>query len=346
MITALIPAHNEQDNIAAAVQALQGQDVPPDEIVVVCDNCDDDTPYIAKDSGATVITTLGNQHKKAGALNQALDLILPGLTDTDSVLVTDADSVLDADFVGNAVKRIEAGYDAVGGVFRGTPGDGAVGHFQRLEYVRYAGDIKSLSGRSLVLTGTAVMFRVDALRDVIKARRARRRRIPRGTGVYDTNVLTEDSELSLALKHLGKKIISAPECTLVTEVMPTWRELWRQRERWKRGALENCFQYGITKVTWRSYWGRQILAAVGCVVSVAYLATIVYALATGSFALAPVWLALTGLFCLEHAVTVRRLGWKQMLASATLYEIPYEYFLQAVTISAFVKSAARRSKNW
>jgi hypothetical protein len=35
-----------------------------------------------------------------------------------------------------------------------------------------------------------------------------------------------------------------------------------------------------------------------------------------------------------------------MLASATLYEIPYEYFLQAVSVSAFAKSAVRRRTTW
>jgi cellulose synthase/poly-beta-1,6-N-acetylglucosamine synthase-like glycosyltransferase len=343
-VVALIPAHNEQDGIASAVGALNAQDCPPDKILVIADNCTDLTAQRAEGAGADVRPTLANRHKKAGALNQVIAQVLPTLADGDAVLVTDADSVLDADFVGNALRRLEAGYDAVGGVFRGTPGDGAVGHFQRLEYVRYAGDVNSLAGRTLVLTGTAVMFRVGALRDVIEARKAGR--IPPGEGVYDTSVLTEDNELSLALKHLGKKLLSAPECTLVTEVMPTWRELWRQRERWKRGALENCFQYGITKITWRSYWGRQLLTLLGCIVSIAYMATIVYGLTAGAFHLYPAWLALTALFVVEHAVTVRRLGRKQMLASATLYEIPYEYFLQAVSVSAFAKSAVRRRTTW
>lgn len=344
MILALIPAHDEQERIADAVWALKNQTLPPDRVVVVDDRSTDETTPRAYEAGASVFPTLANRHKKAGALNQALETLLPEMADADAVLITDADSVLDGDFIANAVARLESGYDAVGGVFRGSPGCGAVGHFQRLEYARYAGDVKTLDGRSLVLTGTAVMFRAGVLREVVEARRAGV--VPYSPGVYDTSVLTEDNELSLALKHLGKKIISAPECTLVTEVMPTWRELWRQRERWKRGALENCVQYGVTRVTWKAYWGRQILTLVGCIVSVAYLATLGYGLAVGSFGFYPIWLALTGLFAVEHAVTVRRLGWRQALTSATLYEIPYEYFLQAVTISAFGKSFARRRANW
>ncbi len=33
-------------------------------------------------------------------------------------------------------------------------------------------------------------------------------------------------------------------CRVVTELMPTWRNLWTQRLRWQRGALENLGAYG------------------------------------------------------------------------------------------------------
>ena len=41
-------------------------------MVVVADNCTDDTADIARKNGAEVFTTVGNTEKKAGALNQAL----------------------------------------------------------------------------------------------------------------------------------------------------------------------------------------------------------------------------------------------------------------------------------
>ena len=66
---------------------------------------------------ATVRTTSGNTHKKAGALNYALERVLPQLQDDDAVLVQDADSVLDPDFVAVAVAvaaaRLDDGYAAV-----------------------------------------------------------------------------------------------------------------------------------------------------------------------------------------------------------------------------------------
>jgi cellulose synthase/poly-beta-1,6-N-acetylglucosamine synthase-like glycosyltransferase len=82
--------------------------------------------------------------------------------------------------------------------------------------------------------------------------------------LYDTRVLTEDNGLSLALWHLGYKIVSPKQCTLSPEVMEGWADLAKQRIRWKRGALENCRQYGLTRIT-LEYWYRQILSAIGIV---------------------------------------------------------------------------------
>jgi cellulose synthase/poly-beta-1,6-N-acetylglucosamine synthase-like glycosyltransferase len=49
--------------------------------------------------------------------------------------------------------------------------------------------------------------------------------------VYDTYSLTEDNELTMALKTLGARLLSPRECQVRTELMPTRRDLWRQRQR-------------------------------------------------------------------------------------------------------------------
>jgi hypothetical protein len=77
--------------------------------------------------------------------------------------------------------------------------------------------------------------------------------------VNDTTVLTEDNELTFAIRHLGYDVLSPPGCPLETEVLTSWGDLRAQRLRWKRGALENCFEYGLTRITWR-YRARQLLA--------------------------------------------------------------------------------------
>jgi cellulose synthase/poly-beta-1,6-N-acetylglucosamine synthase-like glycosyltransferase len=347
MLVALIPAHDEQQGIAAAIRGLQQQSVPPDRIIVVADNCTDDTAAVARDHGAEVVETVGNTAKKAGALNQVLATLLPTLESDDMVLVQDADSALDEQFLEIARRKLASPrLGAVGGVFRGSEGGGFVGYLQRNEYARYARDVRRLNGKCLVVTGTAAVLRVAVLREISAARLAGR--IPVGDGrggVYDTTVLTEDNELTFAIRHLGYDVLSPKGCTLVTEIMPTWRELWRQRLRWKRGAVENCVQYGLTRVT-LPYWGRQLLTMAGCLVTYLYLFTIVLAVATGSFHLQLFWLAMTGIFVVERVVTVRDRGWRHMVPAVLMYELVLDVFLQLVHTKAYLDAALRRGRAW
>jgi cellulose synthase/poly-beta-1,6-N-acetylglucosamine synthase-like glycosyltransferase len=349
VITVLIPAHNEAAGISQTLKSLKNQTFLPARVIVIADNCTDATERIALAEGAEVIATLGNADKKAGALNFALSALLPGAAPEDMILIQDADSQLAPDFIERAVGHLQADsrLGALGGVFRGAQGGGFVGHLQRNEYARYARDVKRLKGKCLVVTGTAALFRARTLRDVVAARLDGT--LPPGNGrggVYDTSVLTEDNELSFALLTLHYRIKSPADCTLVTEVMPTWRELWAQRLRWKRGAVENCVQYGWTRVT-RPYWGRQALSVVGVLVTLAYFGTVAFALGTGAgLHIQPFWLAVTGVFVIERVVTVRLRGWKYMLAAATMYELVIDLFLQVVHAKAYADAALNNKKAW
>jgi cellulose synthase/poly-beta-1,6-N-acetylglucosamine synthase-like glycosyltransferase len=346
VVVALVPAHNEEDEIEAAVRSLHEQDTRPDLIVVIADNCTDRTAERAEAAGAYVFETTGNLHKKAGALNQVLDLILPVLHDEDAVLVMDADSRLAPTFLVEAMRRLRDGAGGVGGVFTGRPGGGFVGMLQRNEYARYARDVARMKGRVLVLTGTATLFSAPTLRHVVWARAEGL--LPGGTGqVYDTNVLTEDNELTLALRHLGYRVVSPKGCRLTTEVMPTWRDLYRQRLRWKRGAIENIRDYGVTRVT-AGYWGRQLFTLAGIAVTLLYLVSLGWSLATvGTLELRPLWLAVTGVFVVERVVTVRSRGLLQMGLAATLVvEMAYDLFLQAVHLRAIWDALLNNERKW
>src|SRR5262249_24663541 len=297
-------------------------------------------------AGAFVFVTVDNRHKKAGALNQALELLLPELGDEDAVLVMDADSVLERRFLSAARLRLRDGIGGVGGVFTGRPGGGLVGMLQRNEYARYARDIARRKGKVLVLTGTATLFSVRTLRHVARARGEGR--LPGGAAqVYDTNVLTEDNELTLALLHLGYGVVSPKGCRLTTEVMESWRDLYRQRLRWKRGAVENLAAYGLTRVT-ASYWARQLFTFVGIVVTAGYLASLVWSLSVDrTVHLHAVWLAVTGLFLRERVVTVRSRGPLQMALAGTLVvEMTFDLFLQGVHAIAIWGALTRRERRW
>jgi poly-beta-1,6-N-acetyl-D-glucosamine synthase len=344
MVVALIPAHNEELTIVAAIESVQDQ---VDRVIVIADNCTDRTVEVAAATCAEVIETVGNTDKKAGALNQVLDGLLPTLSDEDLVFVLDADGTIDPGFIDAAEERFDRDLKlgGVSGTFRGAPGGGFVGTMQRNEYARYARDVRRLKGRALVLTGTAAVFRAETLRDVVKGRHENR--LPYGAGkVYDTGVLTEDNELTLALMHMRWKILAPRECTLTTEVMETWGELGKQRLRWKRGAFENLWDYGLTRIT-AAYWGRQALSLVSVLATLAYMVSVLATVALGMFTVQPLWLAVTGVFVLERVVTVHTRGWRQMLVACPLViEMVFDLFLQIVQARAFAQVALRRKAAW
>jgi cellulose synthase/poly-beta-1,6-N-acetylglucosamine synthase-like glycosyltransferase len=346
-VTVLIPAHNEERSLPHTIASLLSQSHRPERVIVVADNCTDATAEVARAAGVEVFETVDNGLKKAGALNQALALLLPHQGENDLVMVMDADTVLDAGFVAAAVRRFtdDRALMAVGGLFYGEEGEGLLGQFQRNEYIRYARDIRRRRGRVFVLTGTASLFRPRGLRTVAESRGDA---LPGRAGdVYDTAALTEDNELTIALKSLGGLMISPEQCTVVTEVMPTWRALWAQRLRWQRGALENLGAYGVTPQTFR-YWAQQLGIGYGVVALVAYLfMCAVTVVSVGGWIWFPFWLGLGAVFLVERVVTVWRGGWRARLLAATLLpELFFAAFLSVVFVKGAIDISLGRQATW
>lgn len=346
-IIALIPARNEADRIAAAIASLQAQTRAPDEIIAVTNNCTDDyaTAITARDAGAAVLDLHGIKGKKAGALNRALDEVLPELDEDDLVLIQDADTVLVEDFLEHAAAAIKRRVGAVGGVFYGEPGGGLLGQLQRMEYQRYAWEIDRKGGRATVLTGTASLFRVRVLREVKAARLAGL--LPGGSGYYTIDSLTEDDEITKAVKTLGYRTMSPAGCTVTTEVMTSLPKLWNQRIRWQRGALENLRSYGLTKITAR-YFGQQIMMGAGAIAFALYLCLTAWQLALfGSLALSPFWTTIGLIFIVEKVVSVWRAGWRsRLLAGLLVVELAYDLFQHAVYARALIDLVLRREEHW
>lgn len=255
MITVLIPAHNEEGQVADAIAGLRAQTRAVDKIIVVSGNCTDATEQVAAQAGAEVFRTQGNMHKKAGALNQALREYLRNAGDEDQVLIQDADTVLVPRFAEVAEQHLTAATGAVGAVFYGAAGGGILGFFQRSEFARYARDIDR-KDQVAVLSGTAALFRAATLRRVVQARAAGT--LPGGTGVYDPDAFTEDNELTLALKTLGYRPVSPNECRVVTEVMSTLKLLpkWSRPEVF-RGLINRPARDSSAMSRWRGPGARK-----------------------------------------------------------------------------------------
>ncbi|CAH0193510.1 Poly-beta-1,6-N-acetyl-D-glucosamine synthase [Arthrobacter sp. Bi26] len=346
-VTVLIPAHNEEVSLPSTIASLRAQSHSPERIIVVADNCTDSTVEIARDAGVELYESVDNTKKKAGALNQVLKQILPRLGANDLMMVMDADTQLDDGFLGAAVNRFvdDRALMAVGGLFYGEEGHGVLGQFQRNEYLRYGREIKRRRGRVFVLTGTASLFRPVALRTIAEQRGDS---LPGTKGdVYDTAALTEDNELTIALKSLGALMISPTACTVVTELMPTWSTLWAQRLRWQRGALENIGAYGVTSQTMR-YWVQQLGIGYGVIALSAYLLLIFLMMfSLDVWIWFPFWLGLGGVFMIERVATVWKGGWRARILALTLFpELFFDMFLNVVYIKGIIDISLGRTANW
>jgi cellulose synthase/poly-beta-1,6-N-acetylglucosamine synthase-like glycosyltransferase len=346
-VTVLIPAHDEAASIGATLDSLQQQEPAPHRMIVIADNCTDATAAIAREHGAEVFITVGNTRKKAGALNQALSMLLDGLGDNDVVMCMDADTVLDDGFLEAGIQRFtsDRALMAIGGLFYGEEGHGLLGQLQRNEYVRYSREIKRRRGRVFVLTGTASMFRARALRTVAQSRGSI---LPGVHGdVYDTMALTEDNELTLAIKSLGGLMASPAGCRVVTELMPTWRNLWTQRLRWQRGALENLGAYGPTPTMLR-YWAQQLGIGYSVIaLSSFWLLIIVTLLASNQWIWFPFWLGVGSIFVLDRVISAWSGGWRaRLLAVLLVPELLYDMYLDVVYVKGIFDITFARTATW
>lgn len=344
-VIAVIPAHNEEASIGDTVRSLARQSCPPDQVVVVCDNCSDDTAGVAASAGAKVFATAGNTAKKAGALNQALATLLPTCAEDDLVLVMDADSRLNTDWLEYArgLLKDDARIGAVCGVFLGEPGGGLIGQIQRNEYTRYARMVYRRR-QTPVLSGTGTLFRTPAL---LRVARERGRTLPGSQGdFYNGGVLTEDNEMTLAMKTLGYRCVAGEGCETTTEVMPDWHALFRQRLRWQKGALEDLRSYGLNSMTF-PYWAKQFAIYGAFFLSIACWIIIGVAIVQHpSFNL--VWtIAILAVNFTERLWTVRRAGWAGIwLSILTVPEMAYDLFRLAVFFRAAADVVRGRDVEW
>lgn len=336
-VVVLIPAHNEAAVITESITSLWRQDRRPDRVVVVADNCTDQTAELAISAGAEVISTVDNPHKKAGALNQALDLLMPALADHDTLLIMDADTTVAPEFIEVALRTLgeDPRAGGVSSIFLGRDSDTFLGELQRMEFHRYAREIRRNGNRVFVLSGTASVFRVDSLRTVRAARDGDT--LPYGDGYYDVYSLTEDNEITLALRTLDYAT-PAPGVTSVTDVMDHPLALYRQRHRWYLGALRSLGRYGLKlprHLRW-IYWTQQLglgMAALSLTLMIMMIA-VGGVLHTG-WQPEPIWILPTVVLLVERVVTVWSMGWKQrLIAALVLPEMAYAIFLTITFIVA------------
>jgi cellulose synthase/poly-beta-1,6-N-acetylglucosamine synthase-like glycosyltransferase len=346
-IVALIPAHNEEAGIAATVRSLLTQTRAPQRVIVMADNCSDRTVEVARQAGAEVHETVGNTAKKAGALNQGLRVHMADLQDTDVIVCMDADGALEPDFLEQAL-AVLADRPNVGGLSGAVVArepQNFVEAFQAIEYARGTRLMARAGGAVHVLSGACAVFPVRVLRHVAQARGTL---LPGETGTwFMEHSLTEDYELTLAIKQLGYACTSTRRCRVVTDVMPTMGMLATQRLRWYRGAMESLWLYGWSRLTDR-IWLQVGFTFVASVLAPAAL--LILAASYLAWGAQPAWefLLLLPLFVAEGVVVARRVGgWRAQLLAWTFLPLwVYDNLLFFYYWRSLLRATGGQSQAW
>jgi poly-beta-1,6-N-acetyl-D-glucosamine synthase len=318
-VAVLIPAHNEEVWIERTIASLRSQTYPVKRILVVADNCTDRTVEKARAVGAEVVESVDNVHRKAGAINQGLDMLLPTLNDDDIVMTMDADGEVAPDCIGHAI-AVFTERSKVGGVCAAAlsrPQTNFLETAQAIEYQKGRRITARRMGRVFVLSGCSSFFPVHVLREIAEARG---RHLPGTPGkVMLESSLVEDYELTLAVKELGYQCLCSKKCNVTTDLMPSIGDFEAQRLRWLRGTFETLGIYG-----WRPHTARTFISIGFNMLSFLLLPLAIVALVFGYLAFGSLptgwFLLLTPIFMVENVMIARQVGgWRAHLLTWTFF---------------------------
>lgn len=120
-VVVAIPARNEAERIAKCLAAFARQSVPADHLVLLLNNCTDDTAEVVKASPKSshrlhvIEDTLPGSTASAGVARGLAMIYSASLIDDGVILTTDADGEVSEDWIEANLKAIEDGADAVCG---------------------------------------------------------------------------------------------------------------------------------------------------------------------------------------------------------------------------------------
>lgn len=221
----VVPAHNESAGIASTVASLRAVDYPGynTSILVVADNCTDDTAVQAAAAGAAVLVRNDERQRGKGyALAAGFRAALADPT-VDAVVVVDADTVVSTNLLQCAAAALASGALVmqadyrVREPFRSWRTTLMEIAFTAMHTVRNEG--RERLGWSVGLRGNGMVFTREALR-----------RCP-----YSSFGLVEDIEYAARLAAAGIRVAYLEGAAVRGDMPATADDAASQRLRWEEG---------------------------------------------------------------------------------------------------------------
>lgn len=276
-LAVLVPAHDEEVGIGATLARLLRQLRAGDRLLVVADNCADQTADIARAAGATVVErTHATLRGKGFALAFGIDALRAD--PPELVVIVDADcDVEDGALDALAACTAATGRPAQARYLMQHRADANLS--QRL--AQFAWRVRNWTrpagwqrlGGPCQLMGSGMCFRWDALRDAPLANAS----------------IVEDMKLGIDLALQGQAPVFCDEA-LVTSLFPDAAAATRtQRTRWEHGHLEMIVHEALPLLARGLRRGdrRVVLMALDlCVPPLALLAALLFAVLAASAVLA------------------------------------------------------------
>ncbi len=232
-ISVVIPAHNEEKNIKQTIFSVLNSNYPKDRFEVIVaddgstDNTLDEIKRIKRSRKHKNLKYFSQSNSgKANALNNAISQYAKGTL----VMCLDADSQVDSNALVNVShyfrdKRVVG----VGSNVK-IKNDGTLfSLIQAFEYIVNYQVKRALTTFNIeyIIGGIGSTFRRSFLKRV---------------NYYDTNTVTEDIDLTLKIINTGNKknrVIYASDVITYTESVLSFRDLIKQRLRWKFGRSQS-----------------------------------------------------------------------------------------------------------
>jgi len=332
----VIPAHDEAEGIEACLRGIQGADegIHAVTVVVIADNCGDDTAGRAEAAGARVLVRDDPGRRGKGyALDHAFSILLK--EDHDVFVVVDADTRVETNFVTELAALFQAGADAV--QTRYCVSNPAQSTRARLMHVAWlAFNVLRPRGReywgwSAGILGSGFGLHRRTLESV----------------PFDAGSIAEDLEYHIRLVRAGKRVRFCDGTTVWSPVPATGAVASSQRARWEGGRFR-MMREQIPPLVRQVAGGRWplleplldllLLPLAFHVILLALL--LVWPWAPGR-TLAASGMAILGLH-VAAALAVGHAGWRDWAALATA---PF-YIVWKLTLGRRLLSSASREAAW
>ena len=237
-IAILIAARNEEAVIGNLLKSIDEQDYEKEllKVVVIADNCTDNTAILARSMGATVFERFNNEKIGKGyALDFAIDKLKENgeWQSLDGVIVLDADNLLTKNYISEMNKTRSDGFEAFTS-YRNSKnyGDNWISAGYGLWYIRESKFLhyaRMLLNSSCAISGTGFFVSCSLL--------------DRFNG-WKFFLLTEDIEFSVFSVINGVKIGCCINAELFDEQPITFHQSYKQRLRWSKGFFQVWRKHG------------------------------------------------------------------------------------------------------